>query len=145
MTCPCEEGTPLPYTASPLRLLWSDLVLFINKIWALPGIFLPLHLDSICPWDEFYPSFRNIFIVVIHIFLMVYQVAILVSLPVMVLFMIPALWILVYFAGALLINYVIVMVGLNGFRRILVSQVPVAERPGHDRECWFYINGIAAG
>jgi hypothetical protein len=145
MSRPCEEGTPLPYTASPVRLLWSDLVLFINKIWALPGIFLPLHLGRNGPNDEFYLSLRNAFIVVIHIFLIVYQVAILVSLPVMVLFMIPALWILVYFAGALLINYVIVMVGLNGFRRILVSQVPVAERPGHDRECWFFINGIAAG
>ncbi|KAJ6078314.1 hypothetical protein N7467_008067 [Penicillium canescens] len=145
MTCLGEEGTPLPYTASPVRLLWSDLVLFVDKIWALPGIFLPLHLGHTGPWDEFYPSLHNGFIVVIHIFLMIYQVAILVSLPVMVLFMIPALWILVYFTGALLINYVIVMVGLNGFRRILVSQVPVAKRPGHDRECWFYINGIAAG
>jgi hypothetical protein len=63
----------------------------------------------------------------------------------MILFMIPALWILIYFAGAMLINYAIVMVGLNGFRRILVSQVPVTERPGHERECWFFINGIAAG
>ncbi|OQD82241.1 hypothetical protein PENANT_c022G03476 [Penicillium antarcticum] len=145
MICPGEEGTPLPYTASPVRLLWSDLVLFINKIWALPGIFLPLNLSRTGPWDEFYPSLRNGLIVVLHMFLMVYQVALLFSLPVMVLFMIPALWILIYIAGAFLLNYVIVMVGLNGFRRILISQVPVTERPGHERESWFYINGIAAG
>jgi hypothetical protein len=145
MICPGEEGTPLPYTASPVRLLWSDLLLFISKMWALPGIFLPLNLDRTGPWDEFYPSLRNGFIVLLHVFLMIYQVALLASLPIMILFMIPALWILIYFAGAMLINYAIVMVGLNGFRRILVSQVPVTERPGHERECWFFINGIAAG
>jgi hypothetical protein len=34
---------------------------------------------------------------------------------------------------------------LNGFRRVLVSKVPVVEQPGHENERWLYINGIANG
>ncbi|KGO40638.1 hypothetical protein PEXP_071420 [Penicillium expansum] len=55
------------------------------------------------------------------------------------------LWILAYSAIAFTINHAIIMLMLNGFRRVLVSQVPVVEQPGHERERWLYINGIAAG
>jgi hypothetical protein len=95
--------------------------------------------------DELYPSIRNGVVVVTHVFLVVYQVAFLISLPIMVFCMIPGLWILTYAASAFAINYAIVMLVLNGFQQILVSQVPVAERPGHERERWLFINGIAAG
>ncbi|KAJ5764797.1 hypothetical protein N7520_004356 [Penicillium odoratum] len=44
---------------------------------------------------------------------------------------------------ALTLNYVICMIVLNGFRRVLVSRVPVPEQPTHIRERWFFINGIA--
>ncbi|CAI7631010.1 unnamed protein product [Penicillium glandicola] len=140
-----KEGTPLPYTASPIKLLWSDLSLFISKIWALPGIFLPLYITRTRELDEFYPSFRNGATVLIHIFLVVYQLAFLLSLPIMLVCMIPGLWILIYLVIAFTTNYAIVMLMLNGFQRVLVSQIPVAERPGHERERWLYINGIAAG
>jgi len=145
MTCQGEEGTPLPYTASPINLLWGDLCLFVSLIRHLPGIFLPLHLRRTGPLDEVYPSVRNLSIVAIHIFLVVYQVVFLVSLPLMVICLIPGLWILAYSVIALSFNYAVIMLLLNGFERILVSGVPVVERPGHDRECWLYINGIAAG
>ncbi|KAJ5581420.1 hypothetical protein N7535_000040 [Penicillium sp. DV-2018c] len=145
MTCHGEEGTPLPYTASPIRLLWSDLCLFFSKIWALPWILLPLNLSRTGPMDELYPSIRNGVVVVTHAFLVVYQVAFLISLPIMMSCMIPGLWILAYAAAGFAINYAIVMLVLNGFQRVLVSRVPVAERPGHERERWLFINGIAAG
>ncbi|KAJ5970128.1 uncharacterized protein N7479_000046 [Penicillium vulpinum] len=145
MTCQGKEDTPLPYTASPIKLLWSDLSLFVSKIWALPGIFLPLHLARTHEFDEFYPSLRNGATVLVHIFLMVYQLVFLFSLPIMVICMIPGLWILTYSAIALTVNYAIVMLMLNGFQQILVSQVSVVERPGNERERWLYINGIAAG
>ncbi|CAG7929708.1 unnamed protein product [Penicillium olsonii] len=145
MTCQGEEGTPLPYTASPIRLLWGDLCLFVSLIGHLPGIFIPLHLCRTGPLDEFYPSVHNIFIVAVHLLLAVYQVSFLISLPLMVLCMVPALWILAYLAIGLGLSYGAVMLFLNGFEQILVSKVPVAERPGHERECWLYINGIAAG
>lgn len=140
-----QQGTPLPYTASPVKLLWSDLRLFFSKLWALPGIMLPLNLCRTHPLDELYPSLRNGAIVALHVLLAVYQVAFLLSLPIMIFCMIPALWILAYIFFALIVNYAIVMLMLNGFQRVLVSQVPVVERPGHERERWLYINGVAAG
>lgn len=145
MTCPGKEGTPLPYTASPIKLLWSDLSLFVSKLWALPGILLPLDLAHTSELDELYPSLRNGATVLIHIFLVAYQLIFLLSLPIMVIFLLPGLWILVYSTIAFTINYAIVMLWLNGFEQILVSQVPVVEQPGHERERWLYINGIAAG
>jgi hypothetical protein len=145
MTCSGKEGTPLPYTASPIKLLLSDLALFVSKLWALPGIFLPLDLAQTHELDEFYPSLRNAATVLIHIFLVVYQLVFLLSLPIMVVCMIPGLWILAYSAIGFTTNYAIVMFMLNGFEHVLVSQVPVVERPGHKRERWLYINGIAAG
>lgn len=145
MTYPGKEGTPLPYTASPIKLLWSDLSLFVSKIWALPGILLPLHLGRTHELDELYPSLRNGATVLVHIFLVVYQLVFLLSLPIMVICMIPGLWIFAYSAIAFIINYAIVMLMLNGFQQVLVSQVPVVERPGHERERWLFINGIAAG
>ena len=145
MTCQGKEDTPLPYTASPIKLLWSDLSLFLSKLWALPGIFLPLQLARTHELDELYPSLRNGATVLIHIFLVVYQVAFLLSLPIIVVCMVPGLWILIYAAISLTINYTIAKLMLNGFQQVLVSQVPVVERPGHERERWLYINGIAAG
>ncbi|KAJ5382139.1 hypothetical protein N7517_000050 [Penicillium concentricum] len=145
MTCPGKEGTPLPYTASPIKLLWGDLALFVSKLWALPGIFLPLNLARTHEWDEFYPSLRNGATVLIHVFLVVYQLVFLLSLPIMVVCLIPGLWILAYSVIGFTVNYAIVMLLLNGFRQVLVSQVPVVERPGHERERWLYINGIGAG
>ncbi|KAJ5921827.1 hypothetical protein N7516_009530 [Penicillium verrucosum] len=145
MICPGKEGTPLPYTASPIKLLWSDLCLFVSKLWALPGILLPLDLAHTRELDELHPSLRNGATVLIHIFLVVYQLVFLLSLPIMVICMLPGLWILAYSTIAFTINYAIVMLMLNGFEQILVSQVPVVEQPGHERERWLYINGIAAG
>ncbi|KAJ5131537.1 uncharacterized protein N7515_007576 [Penicillium bovifimosum] len=95
--------------------------------------------------DELYPSIGNGIVVVTHVFLVVYQIVFLISLPIMMFCMIPGLWILAYAASGFAINYAIVMLVLNGFQQILVSQVPVAERPGHERERWLFINGIAAG
>ncbi|KAF9253809.1 hypothetical protein DTO013E5_2131 [Penicillium roqueforti] len=145
MTCPGKEDTPLPYTASPTKLLSSDLSLFISKLWALPGILRPLNLGHTRELDELYPSLRNASTVLTHVFLLVYQVAFLLSLPIMVICMVPGLWIIVYSAIAFTVNYSIVMLMLNSFQRVLVSQVSVVERPSHERERWVYINGIAAG
>ncbi|CAG8080936.1 unnamed protein product [Penicillium salamii] len=145
MTCQGEEGTPLPYTASPIRLLWGDLCLFVSLIGHLPGIFFPLHICRTDALDEFYPTIHNIFIVAVHIALAAYQVIFLASLPLLVLCMVPGLWILAYLVLGLALSYAVVMLLLNGFEQVLASRVPVAERPGHDRECWLYINGIAAG
>ncbi|KAJ5819035.1 hypothetical protein N7474_004626 [Penicillium riverlandense] len=136
---------PLPYTASPLKLLWSDICLFFQSAWALPRVFLPLNLGRAWPLDEFYPSWRDFGDATIHAFLVVYQLLFLLSLPIVIIFLIPTLWVLAYIAAALLLNYAICKTTLSGFKRFLVSRVPVAERPGHEREHWIYVNGVAVG
>jgi hypothetical protein len=83
--------------------------------------------------------------VVTQAFLTVAQVLFLLSLPLAIFFMTPALWITVYVATSVFINYVVCTLLLNGFRRVLVSQVPVDNFPGHEREQWFFINGVAGG
>ncbi|KAJ5126511.1 hypothetical protein N7448_007290 [Penicillium atrosanguineum] len=139
-----RNATPLPYTASPLRLVLSDILLVFANAWASPELILPLCLGRTKSLDELHPSFQNGVSVVTQAFLTIGQVLFLLSLPLAIIFMIPALWIIIYIAASLLLNYVICMLVLNGFRRVLVSQVPV-DSPGHEREQWFFINGVAGG
>lgn len=139
------SATPLPYTASPLRLLLSDICLVIRYAWALPGIILPLDLARTMPLDELYPCLQSGISVVLQVFLTVYQVLFLLSVPLGIVLMVPALWIFVYIVGSVAINYAICMLVLNGQQRVLVSQVPVSETPGIERERWFFINGVACG
>lgn len=140
-----SNATPLPYTASPLGLLWSDICLVIRYAWAIPAIFLPLRLGRTGPLDELYPSFQGGLSMITQIVLGVYQLLFLISLPLTVVCLIPAFWILIYIAAALAINYAICMFVLNGFQRELVSKVPIAEQLDHGKERWFFINGVACG
>ncbi|KAF4216160.1 hypothetical protein CNMCM8980_007468 [Aspergillus fumigatiaffinis] len=140
-----KQDVPLPYTASPWKLLWADILLFIRSLWSLPGIILPL-----TPWnsgalDELYPSKENLWDIVVHIFLAVYQLIFLLSLPILFILAFPALGIGIYMTVALTLNWVFCRFALNGSARILQSQVPVEHRPEHDREHWVFINGVGAG
>ncbi|KAJ5948361.1 hypothetical protein N7466_001376 [Penicillium verhagenii] len=137
------NATPLPYTASPLKLLWADLSLVIKYAWALPLLFFPLRLTKTNRLDELYPSPLSGVSFGTQVFLTLFQVFFLLSIPVAVVLMIPTVWIFVYIAVAVTSNYMVCMLMLNGFRRVLVSQVPVPESHIHVRERWFFINGIA--
>lgn len=137
------NATPLPYTASPLKLLGSDILLALRYAWSLPLAFLPLRIGETGPLDELYPSLRSGVLVLTQLLSIVYQASFLLCLPIAIIFMVPAIWILVYVTVALLLSHVVCMVVLNGFQRLVVSQVPVPEQPDHIREKWFYINGIA--
>lgn len=137
------NSTPLPYTASPLKLLWSDICLALRNAWALPFAFLPLRLGRTDRLDELHPSLTSGISVGTQVVLIIYQVLFLLSIPIAVLLMIPTFWTLLYIASALVLNHVVCMVLLNGFQRVIVSQVPVPEQPSHSRERWFFINGIA--
>lgn len=140
-----SDATPLPYTASPLRLLLSDICLSLQYSWALPGIFLPLGLGETDRLDELYPCPQSGISVATQAFLTVYQLLFLLSVPLAIIFMIPALGILLYAVAGLGFNYTVSLLVLNGFQRVLVSQAPVVEQPGHERERWFFINGVAGG
>lgn len=137
------SSTPLPYTASPLLLFCRDILLFLRYVWALPGILLPLRLGHTTPLDELYLSFGSLISFSVQVILSIAQIAFLVSIPLMVIFMIPAFWITVYAAVGFSLNYAICTLALNGFERILVSNVPLPSRESHEKECWFFINGVA--
>lgn len=139
------NATPLPYTASPIKLLLRDLCLFLRYSWALPGILLPLDLGRLTPLDELYPCLQSGISLVGQVLLTVSQILFLLSIPLAIVFMVPALSALVYVAAGVTANYAICMLILNGRQRILVSRVPVSETPGHARERWFFINGVAGG
>ncbi|KAF7589229.1 hypothetical protein BBP40_004571 [Aspergillus hancockii] len=137
--------SPLPYTASPLKLLWFDILLVLKSIWSLPGILFPL-----TPWnsdelDELYPSKENIMEIIVHVCLTLCQVTFLLSLLVCLFFMVPALWISMYSATFIWVNRSICRLVFNGPETILESQVPVQESPGHEHERWIFINGVAVG
>ena len=94
--------------------------------------------------DELYPSPVNLFDVAVHGFLIVFQGLFLLSLPLCVAWMLPAIWIMAYVAFVLLANNTICRFVLNGSQRFLSSRVTVPERE-HEREHWVFINGIATG
>ncbi|KAL5366438.1 hypothetical protein BJX96DRAFT_182605 [Aspergillus floccosus] len=146
---PCQEGAeeevPLPYTDTPLKLLWFDIILFFRCLPYLLGVFTPL---TPCPsreQDEMYLCVANVRIFLVHLVLSVFQLAFLISLPFCIIFMLPALVILIYAAGFLAINTVICHVVFNRHGPILHSVVPDTERPEHRQECWIFLNGISVG
>ncbi|KAJ5725048.1 uncharacterized protein N7483_006405 [Penicillium malachiteum] len=137
------NSTPLPYTASPFKLLWSDICLALRYAWALPFAFLPLRIGRTDHLDELYPSARTGISAGSQVLLAVYQVLFLLSVPIAIILMVPGLWIFLYIVTVVTLNHVFCMVLLNGFQRLIVSQVPVPEQPSHSGERWFFINGIA--
>lgn len=137
------NATPLPYTASPLKLLGGDIYLALRYAWALPFVFLPLRIGESHSLDELYPSFWSGVSTATQVFLLVYQVFFLLSAPLAIILMFPAVWIFLYISVALILNHVVCRLALNGSQRLIVSQVPVSEQPDNSREKWFFINGIA--
>ncbi|KKK20741.1 hypothetical protein ARAM_002713 [Aspergillus rambellii] len=138
-------NSPLPYTASPWKLLWTDICLFFRCARYLPGIIFPL-----TPWnsgclDELYPSLRNIVSVTLQLVLSVCQLLFLLSLPILLVWMVPTLGVLVYMVTVLFLNKGICDLFLNRGDSVLVSSVPEKEAPEHQHEHWIFINGVAVG
>ena len=89
------DEIPLPYTASPLRLLASDIILVIHHLGSVVWLFSPLWPCKSGALDETYPSRQNIWCGVVHVVLVIAQLLFLISLVVCVLCLVPALWVLV--------------------------------------------------
>ncbi|KAI6813287.1 hypothetical protein KC332_g7206 [Hortaea werneckii] len=144
---PSQQGSshdpvPLAWTANPIRLLFSDLVLGFQK---LPYIFGILSLQpSRHPLDELYPwSVKNMATLAIHLFLIVYQLAFLASVPVWIILHGPALWFLVYCASVLGVNTLIC--GLLNGPAYLDSKIDIPYPESHNKERWIFLNGVAVG
>ncbi|KAE8379554.1 hypothetical protein BDV26DRAFT_259051 [Aspergillus bertholletiae] len=136
---------PLPYTASPLKLLGADILLVLKSLWCLPGILLPLTPGSPDDLDELYPSKENIGTIAAHGCLALCQTIFLLSVLGCFVFMVPALWILIYVVTFIWANRVICRLVFNNVDEVLESKVPIQERPEHERERWIFINGVGVG
>ncbi|KAL4786339.1 hypothetical protein BJX76DRAFT_124267 [Aspergillus varians] len=139
------SDTPLPYTASPWKLMWEDIHLFFRKAWSIPFVLLPLSTYNSGDLDELYPSLSNMGNLAFHTILSLLQILFLLTIPVFVVCMVPALWMCVYIGGALWANKALCNLVLNREPSVLVSRYPELEAPEHRHEHWVFINGIACG
>ena len=145
-----ESSKPLPYTASPLRLMWEDTILFFQITFVLPitagllSIILPVFPLRSGALDELYPSFANIYAITLHTVLIVAQLAFIFSLLPLALCGLPVPFYATYLIGFVVINHVVSGL-LNGKPKSYMSQVDLRDWPRHDDEKWFFINGVAVG
>ncbi|PVH98136.1 hypothetical protein DM02DRAFT_58764 [Periconia macrospinosa] len=142
---PSSRSKPIPYTGSPLALCASDIRLFFQNAWSIPGIMRPIHSASPTPLDELYPSGPNILALVLHAFLLVFEAGFLVSLPLLAFVPVWAGAIYLVVVGAVVWD---VSGALNGtVDTKLSSKVRLEEREvrGTAGECWVYLNGVSIG
>ncbi|KAL2795102.1 hypothetical protein BJX66DRAFT_337320 [Aspergillus keveii] len=138
-------ATPLPYTASPWKLLWEDILLVLRSLWAVLNVILPLTPYNSGDLDELYPSPRNIANLAFQLVISLLQVIFLISIPVLIICMAPTLWTCVYIGGIILANRALCDLLVNRRSTVLVSRFPEHEAPDHKGEHWVFINGIACG
>ncbi|KAF1999458.1 hypothetical protein P154DRAFT_546248 [Amniculicola lignicola CBS 123094] len=136
-------STPLPYTGNPFLLCWDDVLLFSKHSWSIIGILLPLKTSLGGPLDELHPSARNLFCVGLHGFLIIFQLAFLISLP-----FLTAVFVwtaLLYVVVVMLVNLGLCWI-LNGNENFLKSKVNIGdEGEDNEDECWIFLNGVATG
>jgi hypothetical protein len=86
---PSQVGKPdqvsISYTATPLRLMWYDIQLVLGKLPSTMGIMKPWRTGKDAdPFDEMYPSGRNLMSIGIHAILIVTQLVSSPTLPLLV-------------------------------------------------------------
>lgn len=93
--------------------------------------------------DELYPSLKNIFCIVVHVILVVLQLAFILVLPMAI---ILPIWMAVLgFGGFMLLNWGLCKL-LNGRGITFHSDEKYAQaRPEHAHEQWVFLNGVAVG
>jgi hypothetical protein len=124
-----REVVPPAYTTSPITLLVADIILCLSSLRYMPGIIFPIRPFGSGQRDELYPSADNLRCVAIHGFLIVYQLAFILTLPICIL-LIPPIGSLIYVFTVLAINTAVCKT-LNGKQRFLVSKV---KRPDLDAD-----------
>ncbi|OAA49672.1 hypothetical protein NOR_01595 [Metarhizium rileyi] len=131
------------YTDFPLKLLLKDVYYFFVYGWALPWIMLPLRPWGSCELDELYPSWKNIYCILVHVSLVLLQLGFIVVLPVGIFF---PLWTTAVGVGAFLtLNWVLCKL-LNGKDITFHSDEKYARAsPEHAHEQWVFLNGVAVG
>lgn len=147
-----QASCPIPYTANPLLLLLNDLILFVEITFTwpitagLPSIVLPIFPARSGPLDELAFTGANVWAGSLHVFLIIAQIAFLLSLVPLAYLIFPAfyfLYVIVFVVGN---RYFTAL--LNGPRRRgLFRSNPecVRGQPAHEHERWVFINGVAVG
>ncbi|KKK18240.1 heme peroxidase family protein [Aspergillus ochraceoroseus] len=139
---------PSDMDTNPFRWVWEDICSVFSLARLLPRIFLPLGPLKSEHLDELYPDLRNLRDISLHVILIVIQVVLLLSFP-LVLMTFWAFPLVVYVVFYVLLTLVtmIIMRLLNGppTGRSLIG-VPKTKPPANNAsEPWFFINGVATG
>lgn len=133
------------YTDSPWKLLAWDTYYFFYYIWALPHIILPYKPADSGSLSELSFTRGNIFCVFIHIILVILQLAFILLLLPIALFL--PLWTTILLVGAFMAINASLCALLNG-PGILFDSDPQYARPDQPRfahEQWVFLNGVAVG
>ena len=140
-------ATPLAYTGSPLQLLLFDLRLFSRNVVYLPCIFLPFFPWPSGPLDELYPSTANIVNIAVHTLLFIYQLAFLMTLPILA-YVLPVTAFILYIAAALWLNKLFCLHFNKGIPEdgLKSTEDEYSQQwASHDDEYWIFLNGICVG
>lgn len=131
------------YTDFPWRLLAKDVYYFFAYCWALPWVLFPIRTYGSDELDELYPSWMNMFCLAVHIFLFIFQLIYLVTLPLAIFF--PAWMGITGIVAFHFLNRFVCML-LNGTDIIFHSDEKYAKtRPEHENEQWVFLNGVSVG
>ena len=131
------------YTDFPWKLFVKDVYYFFVYCWALPWVLWPLWPYGSDELDELYPDAKNLFCILIHVILLILQLAFLLALPFSVFF---PLWIVIGGISAfMLVNWLLCKL-LNGKEVTFHSEEKYAKvLPEHEHEQWVFLNGVAVG
>ncbi|KAF2739242.1 hypothetical protein EJ04DRAFT_484800 [Polyplosphaeria fusca] len=144
---PSQTGTlteaPVPYTGNPFLLCWVDTLLFFKEAWSIVGVLSPMRQWNGGDMDELYPSLANLICLGLHGFLIVFQLAFLLSLPFTILL---PMWAMIGYVGAVMTVVFAIARVLNGGEDTSYSTVDLEDDADkHDDECWIYLNGVSVG
>ncbi|CAJ2508537.1 Uu.00g135630.m01.CDS01 [Anthostomella pinea] len=131
------------YTDMPLRLLLWDVTYFFTFAWALPWVVWPVRPCDGGHFDELSFTPENLWCVLIHLVLAVFQLAFIVLLPVA--FILPV-WL--FIAGLIVFFSVnsLLCRCLNGSTITYTSDPKYAPAlDEHQHEQWIFLNGVAVG
>jgi hypothetical protein len=138
-----KSQASLPLNDPPHKLLLADVILCSTKWAFLLGIIRPWRMGSSAdPFDELYPSYKNIKSVIIHTIMVFTQSFFLLSLPFFL--FLPISWLFIYLAVCWAIHQVFYFL-LNGRSITLEASKNIVQKPKYDSEYWIYMNGVSVG
>ena len=133
----------LPLNGRPHKLLMADFVLCFTKLGYIFGILNPWRWGSSAdPFDELYPSYKNIKSILLHTIMVITQSFFLLSLPFFL--FLPFSWLFIYLIGCWAIHQVFYLL-LNGRTIRLEPSKNILQKSKYDSEYWIYMNGVSVG